>query len=78
MTDDQSHRLPRTVVPRHYRLRLEPDLEQAVFAGSAEVTVEVRERTERPAPQRPGVGYRPGPVASLRGRRSDCGGSGIR
>lgn len=47
MTDDQSHRLPRTVVPRHYRLRLEPDLEQAVFAGSAEVTVEVRERTER-------------------------------
>ena len=47
MTEDLSHRLPRTVIPRHYRLRLEPDLEQAVFAGSAEITVEVRERTER-------------------------------
>ena len=47
MTDDQSHRLPRTVIPRHYRLRLEPDLTEAVFSGSAEIAVEVWERTDR-------------------------------
>ena len=27
------HRLPRTVLPRHYQLVLEPDLEAATFAG---------------------------------------------
>ena len=45
MTADQSHRLPRTVIPRRYRLRLEPDLAGAAFSGSAEITVEVGERT---------------------------------
>ena len=41
------YRLPRNVVPRHYRLRLEPDLQAATFAGTEAVTVEVAERTDR-------------------------------
>lgn len=45
MTDDP-HRLPRTVVPRHYRIRIEPDLEAATFSGSEQVTVEVTEPTD--------------------------------
>lgn len=38
-----SYRLPRTVVPRRYELTLEPDLEAAVFAGTAVITIEVVE-----------------------------------
>ena len=44
---DHPYRLPRQVVPRHYRLRMEPDLEAATFAGSEVVTVEVVEATDR-------------------------------
>ncbi|MBV6507812.1 MAG: hypothetical protein JJLCMIEE_00870 [Acidimicrobiales bacterium] len=36
-------RLPATVIPRHYRLQFEPDLEQARFEGSESVDVEVTE-----------------------------------
>lgn len=36
---DNPHRLPRTVVPHRYRLRLEPDLARASFAGSAAIDV---------------------------------------
>ena len=46
MTDDP-YRLPRDVVPRHYRIRIEPDLEGATFTGSQVVTVEVIEPTDR-------------------------------
>src|SRR5499427_4506984 len=35
------HRLPATVVPKRYDLRLEPDLAAATFAGEAVITVEV-------------------------------------
>ncbi len=35
------YRLPRTVVPRRYELRLEPDLEEFTFVGSVAVDVEV-------------------------------------
>ncbi len=41
-----SHRLPRTVVPSRYDLRLEPDLHAATFAGEAAITVEVRDATD--------------------------------
>ena len=44
-TTENPHRLPRTVVPRRYDLRLEPDLEAATFAGSETVAVEVTEPT---------------------------------
>ena len=45
--NDDPYRLPRTVVPRHYRLRLEPDLDDATFSGTEVVTVEVMEPTDR-------------------------------
>ena len=43
MTDIASnpHRLPSSVVPSHYRIKLEPDLEKATFIGSVEIEVEV-------------------------------------
>ncbi|MDE0710180.1 MAG: M1 family metallopeptidase, partial [bacterium] len=44
---DHPYRLPRRVVPRHYRLRMEPDLDAATFAGSETVTVDVVEPTDR-------------------------------
>jgi puromycin-sensitive aminopeptidase len=37
------YRLPTTVVPSRYEIRLEPDLEAATFTGEATVTVAVRE-----------------------------------
>jgi puromycin-sensitive aminopeptidase len=37
------YRLPRTVVPRRYDLRLEPDLAAATFTGEVVISVEVRE-----------------------------------
>jgi len=41
-----SHRLPRTVVPSRYDIRLEPDLERATYAGEEIVRVEVRDETD--------------------------------
>jgi puromycin-sensitive aminopeptidase len=38
-----SYRLPTTVVPSRYDIRLEPDLEKATFAGEETITVTVRE-----------------------------------
>jgi puromycin-sensitive aminopeptidase len=38
-----SHRLPATVVPSRYEIRLEPDLEAATFAGEETITVQVLE-----------------------------------
>ncbi len=40
MTD---YRLPTTVVPTRYDIRLEPDLDAATFAGEETITVTVRE-----------------------------------
>ena len=37
------YRLPRSVVPHRYQIRLEPDLNGATFAGSETITVEVSE-----------------------------------
>jgi aminopeptidase N len=40
--DHVDYRLPTTVVPSRYDLRLEPDLDNATFSGEETVTVEVR------------------------------------
>jgi len=40
------HRLPSSVVPSHYRIKLEPDLEKATFIGSVEIEVEVNNPTD--------------------------------
>ena len=47
MTDIASnpHRLPSSVVPSHYRIKLEPNLEKATFIGSVEIEVEVNNPT---------------------------------
>ncbi|MBI5628458.1 MAG: M1 family peptidase, partial [Candidatus Rokubacteria bacterium] len=37
------YRLPKTVVPERYEIRLEPDLERFTFAGEETVAVTVRE-----------------------------------
>src|SRR2546427_8174219 len=37
------YRLPATVVPQRYDLRLEPNLDAATFAGTVSIIVEVRE-----------------------------------
>ena len=39
------YRLPRTVLPRHYELRLEPDLQSFTFSGEEAVAIAVREPT---------------------------------
>ena len=36
-------RLPKDVLPKSYRIRIEPDIERAAFAGTVEIDVEVRE-----------------------------------
>ena len=40
---EAAYRLPRTVLPRRYELRIEPDLEAATFTGVEDVAVEVVE-----------------------------------
>src|SRR4051794_32490299 len=40
---DDDFRLPRTVLPRRYELRMEPDLDAATFTGEEAVAVEVVE-----------------------------------
>ena len=41
-----SHRLPRTVVPSRYDIRLEPDLDTATYTGEEAVQVEVRDEVD--------------------------------
>jgi puromycin-sensitive aminopeptidase len=43
-SNEGDHRLPRTVLPRRYELRIEPDLDAATFTGEESVAVEVVER----------------------------------
>lgn len=40
------HRLPSFVVPSHYRISLEPNLDEATFSGSVEIEVEVGQATD--------------------------------
>ena len=44
MVSDQ-YRLPTHVVPRHYEIRIDPDLEGETFSGSVEIHVEIAEAT---------------------------------
>ena len=46
MTSPNPFRLPRTVVPRAYRIFLTPDLAGATFAGRVEIDVEVTESVD--------------------------------
>ena len=46
-TGEAAYRLPRTVLPRRYQLRIEPDLAAATFAGTEDVAVEVVEAVDR-------------------------------
>jgi puromycin-sensitive aminopeptidase len=41
-----SHRLPRTVVPSRYDIRLAPDLDTASYAGEEAIQVEIRDETD--------------------------------
>ena len=41
--DDQSYRLPITVTPERYQIRLTPDLKTFTFAGEETVTLSVHE-----------------------------------
>ncbi len=42
MSKPSPHRLPREVLPRHYRLTFEPDLDAAAFRGTAVIDVTLR------------------------------------
>ena len=44
--DHEDYRLPTTVAPVRYDIRLEPDLESATYAGEEIVQVEVRDETD--------------------------------
>jgi puromycin-sensitive aminopeptidase len=46
-TGEAAYRLPRTVLPRRYDLRIEPDLGAATFRGTEDVAVEVVEAVDR-------------------------------
>ncbi|MEN8238452.1 MAG: M1 family metallopeptidase [Actinomycetota bacterium] len=43
MATEADYRLPRSVIPAHYAITLEPDLEAAAFTGSVLIDVDVRE-----------------------------------
>jgi aminopeptidase N len=45
--DTTPGRLPKTVVPLHYAIELQPDLERLTLAGLAQVDIEVRQPTAR-------------------------------
>lgn len=47
MNDAEPYRLPRTAVPTHYRLALQPDLESASFEGSVDIELTVTEPLDR-------------------------------
>jgi len=44
-TSSDPYRLPTSILPSAYRLRLEPDLDAATFEGSVEIDLDVREAT---------------------------------
>jgi len=46
MASEADYRLPRAVVPKHYALTIEPDLDSATFSGSVVVDVKVVEATD--------------------------------
>lgn len=47
MSKVDPHRLPRSVVPHRYDLRIEPDFEQFTFGGRVEIEVEITEPVDQ-------------------------------
>jgi puromycin-sensitive aminopeptidase len=47
MASEADYRLPRTVVPSHYDIMLEPDLDEARFEGTVDIDVSVAEETSQ-------------------------------
>ncbi len=45
MTTEAEYRLPRTAIPTHYELTLEPDLAAAAFSGTVAITLDLVDRT---------------------------------
>ena len=43
MVSEADYRLPRTVIPSHYEITIEPDLDAATFSGSVVIDVDVEE-----------------------------------
>ena len=43
MAEPRSHRLPTSVIPERYEIKLTPDLSQWTFAGEVKIAVEVRQ-----------------------------------
>ena len=43
MAEDQSYRLPTTVIPERYELRLTPDLTRWTFTGREKVSIQITE-----------------------------------
>lgn len=46
VSDGDSYRLPRNVLPHHYQLVFEPDFDSMTFAGEAKIDIEVKEATK--------------------------------
>src|SRR3954466_9173142 len=46
LVSDNPYRLPQTVVPRHYRLALEPDIAGATFSGTVSIDVTARDSVD--------------------------------
>ena len=46
MQEAFSDRLPQIVVPRHYKLQLDPDKEDMTFSGSVDITFEHVDKTQ--------------------------------
>ena len=45
MSSEAAYRLPRTVVPSHYDIKIEPDLDDASFRGTVGIDVDIAEPT---------------------------------
>ena len=46
MTQQNPHRLPRHILPVHYELELEPDLDNASFVGEVSITLDIVSETD--------------------------------
>ena len=46
VTQQNPHRLPRHILPVHYELELEPDLDNASFVGEVSITLDIVSETD--------------------------------
>jgi puromycin-sensitive aminopeptidase len=70
--DASRYQLPKTVVPRHYDLRVQPDFGSFRFRGRVVVDVEVREAVDRITLHSLGLKITGAQVVSSRGQRHDA------